>query len=263
MPPHILAETFIDRYDHQLTAAVSLLLAFGLAWLVDRVILARATALAARARGGQLTPEADTRVRFVRRIVEVTIIVVGIAIALSQFAALDRMAGAILASSAIAAAVVGFAARQVLANAIAGLQLAITQPLRVGDTVTFEGEAGTVEDVRLTTTWLRTASDARVIIPNEKLAAGMLRNESIETATVAVEVSVWVERDVDASAAADAVRAALPATTVRIAESSPDGTRLLVIATPSLPAGRPAAEAEVREAALRALRGVDTAPAAG
>ena len=87
--------------------------------------------------------------------------------------------GAVLASSAIAAAVVGFAARQVLANAIAGLQIAITQPVRVGDQVTFEGEKGTVEDLRLTYTWLRTGTDARVIIPNERLAAGVLRNDSI------------------------------------------------------------------------------------
>jgi small-conductance mechanosensitive channel len=48
----------------------------------------------------------------------------------------------VLASSAIAAAVVGFASRQVLANAIAGMVLAVTQPLRIGDLVTFEGENG-------------------------------------------------------------------------------------------------------------------------
>jgi small-conductance mechanosensitive channel len=54
----------------------------------------------------------------------------------------------VLASSAIAAAIVGFAARQTIANAIAGVILAITQPLRIGDHVTFEGESGVVEDVR-------------------------------------------------------------------------------------------------------------------
>ncbi len=254
MPPHILAETFFQRYDHQLTAAVSVIVAFGLAWLVDRVILNRAAGLAVLASGRALTPEADTRLRFLRRIIEVTIIVVGISIALSQFAALDRIAGAVLASSAIAAAVVGFAARQVLANAIAGLQIAITQPLRVGDQVTFEGETGTVEDVRLTSTWLRTGTDARVIIPNERLAAGVLRNESIESATVAVEASVWIPSDADETAALHAVREALPEVSVRIAESTSEGIRLDLTAEPALPAARPAGEAQVREAALQALR---------
>jgi len=255
MPSHILAETFFQRYDHQLTAALSLIVAFALAWVVDRVILRRATALAVRARGGALTPEADTRVRFLRRVVEVTIIVIGVSVALSQFAALDRIAGTILASGAIAAAVVGFAARQVLANAIAGLQIAITQPLRVGDQVTFEGETGVVEDVRLTSTWLRTGTDVRVIIPNERLAAGVLRNESIESATVAVEASVWLPAGTAVDAGLAAVRAALPERTVRVAETTQEGVRLLVLGAPSLPAARAAAEAEIREAALLALAG--------
>ena len=112
-----------------------------------------------------------------------------------------------LASSAIAAAVVGFAARQVLANAIAGMVLAVTQPLRIGDLVTFEGETGTVEDVSLTYTWLRTGSDARLIIPNERLAAGVLRNDSIRSPTVALEVSVWLAPDADETAALAAVEA--------------------------------------------------------
>ena len=55
------------------------------------------------------------------------------------------MATSLLASGAIAAAVIGFAARQTLANFIAGIMLAITQPIRVGDWVTFEGNYGVVE----------------------------------------------------------------------------------------------------------------------
>jgi len=254
MPSYILAETWFQRHDNQLTAILSIVIAFALAALIDRVILHNAASLASRVRGGALSAEADTRLRFLRRVIEVTIIVIGIAVALAQFAALDRIAGTVLASSAIAAAVVGFAARQVLANAIAGMQLAITQPLRVGDRVTFEGETGTVEDVRLTTTWLRTVGDARVIIPNERLAAGLLRNESIESATVAVEVSVWIPSDADDATALQALRTALPETTVRVAESTHDGVRLLVCGAPTFPAERVAAEAEVREAALRALR---------
>ena len=60
----------------------------------------------------------------------------------------------LLASGAIAAAVIGFAARQTLANFMAGIMLAVTQPIRVGDWVTFEGNYGVVEDVRLNHTIL-------------------------------------------------------------------------------------------------------------
>ena len=85
--------------------------------------------------------------------------------------------------------------------------LAVTQPLRIGDLVTFEGETGTVEDISLTYTWLRTGSDARLIVPNERLAAGVLRNDSIRSPTVALEVSVWLAPDADETAALEALEA--------------------------------------------------------
>ena len=93
--------------------------------------------------------------RLIRRLVSVTIIVIGVAFALLQFAAVKRVATGVLASSAVLGLVVGFAARQTLANGVAGILLAITQPIRVGDLVTFQGETGTVEDVRLTYTHVR------------------------------------------------------------------------------------------------------------
>ena len=57
--------------------------------------------------------------------------------------------------------------------------LAITQPIRVGDWVTFEGNYGVVEDVRLNYTILRTASEQRIVIPNEKLAGGVMKNDTL------------------------------------------------------------------------------------
>ena len=119
---------------------------------------------------------------------EAGIVVVAVGIALQQFADLDKVANAILASSAILAAVVGFASRTTIGNAVAGLQLAVSQPVRIGDFVTFEGETGTIEEVRLTSTWMRTPADARIVIPNERLASGILRNDSINSPSIAVEV---------------------------------------------------------------------------
>ena len=161
---------------------------------------------------------------------------VGGALALAQFTSLDRLAATVLASSAIAAAVVGFASRQVLANAIAGMVLAVTQPLRIGDLVTFEGETGTVEDVSLTYTWLRTGSDARLIIPNERL------------------VSAWLAPDADETAALAAVHALEETRAARIAEVTDTGLRLQVAGPPVAPAERIAREGELRADVMRALR---------
>jgi small conductance mechanosensitive channel len=147
MPATILAaETFLDRYGNAITAALTLLLALGLLVVVHRALRGRGRRLVEALGGEDLSPVADTRLRFLRRAVEAVIVVIGVALAVAQFTELDRLASTVLASSAIAAAVIGFAARQVLANAIAGMVLAVTQPLRIGDLVTFEDQTGTVEE---------------------------------------------------------------------------------------------------------------------
>ena len=79
--------------------------------------------------------------------------------------------------------------------------LAITQPLRVGDWVTFEDNYGVVDDVRLNFTVLRTGSDVRVVIPNERLAAGILRNDTLDSDAIGLDVSVWLPPEADAGRA--------------------------------------------------------------
>ena len=222
--------------------------------LVHRTIGGRGARLVEALGGGGLRPVLDTRLRFLRRAVEAFIVVVGVALAIAQFTDLDRLAGTVLASSALAAAVVGFASRQVLANAIAGVVLAVTQPLRIGDIVTFEDETGTVEDVTLTYTWLRTGSDARMIIPNERLAAGVLRNDSIRSPTVALEVMLWLSPEADEAAAVGLLEALPESVTVRVAEVTDSGTRLVVAGPAVAPPDRHAREAALRAEALRALR---------
>ena len=240
--------------DRGITAGATLLVALVLVIVVQRAMRGRAGRLAEAISGADLSPVVDTRLRFLRRVVQAAIILVGIALAIAQFTSLDRLAATVLASSAIAAAVIGFAARQVLANAIAGMVLAVTQPLRIGDLVTFEGETGTVEDVSLTYTWLRTGSDARLIIPNERLAAGILRNDSIHSPTVALEISVWLAPDADESAALAAIAELEEARSARIAEVTDTGIRIQVGGPPVAPADRIAREGELRAQTLRALR---------
>jgi small conductance mechanosensitive channel len=240
--------------DDYITAGVILVAGFLLVAIVHRSLRGRTRRLAEALGGPELSSVFDTRLRFLRRVIEATIIIVALALAIGQFTSLDRLASTVLASSAIAAAVVGFAARQMLANAIAGMVLAITQPLRIGDLVTFEGETGTVEDVTLTYTWLRTGADARLIIPNERLAAGILRNDSIRSAVIALEASVWLAPDADETAALAAVEGLEDYRAARIAEVTDTGIRLQVSGPPVAPQERIEREGQLRAAVLRALR---------
>jgi hypothetical protein len=144
-----------------------------------------------------LSPVTDTRLRLVRRLVFATIVILGIGFALIQFPSVKRVATGVLASSAVVGLVVGFAARQTLANGIAGILLAITQPIRIGDLVTFEGQTGEVEDVRLTYTYIRLDDGRRLIVPNERLASSSIENHTVVDPRVQVEVSVWLPPGAD------------------------------------------------------------------
>jgi small conductance mechanosensitive channel len=252
----LLAESFFQAHEDALTALLALAISAVLILLVDRVIKRQGRQMRARL-GIELDPVADTRLRFIRRVVEASIAVVGVAVAISQFAALDRLATSILASSALAAAVIGFAARQTLANAVAGVLLFITQPVRIGDLVTVEDVTGTVEDVRLTYTWLRAADDTRLIVPNERLAAVIIRNDSIVSPRVIADVSLWLPAYVDADRACELLTGEIgDAGTVRLAEMDAEGrVRVAVSGTAGAAHDRAQREGELRAGCLRALRG--------
>jgi len=235
-------------------AGVAILLAVVAAALVDRLLTRRGRSVAAALAGGQLTPAVDTRLRVLRRVLETSIIFIGVFVALSQFEALDHIANSVLASSAIIAAAVGLASRTTLANGVAGILLAVTQPLRVGDQVTFEGESGTVEDVRLTYTYLRDPNGTRVVIPNERLALGMLQNHTVLEATVSTEVSLWLAPEADAVRALSILRDSLPDAKVSLAEVAADGTRLCVTGSAAPHEERSTREDALRAAAFAALR---------
>jgi small-conductance mechanosensitive channel len=243
----ILGSSFLDRHSHQLTAILTIVITLVLALLADRAV----AHWAARA---DLNAAIDTRIRFLRRLITLGILVLGGLFALSQFGGLNKLAAGVLASSAIVAAVVGFAARQTLANLIAGVMLTIAQPLRIGDQVTIEEQTGVVEDVRLNYTILRTAEDRRLFIPNERLATQVLNNDTILDERVRPEASVWLPPAADTDLALSRLIGLEPGLVVRIAETTPEAVRITLVAD-SVPAPeRAGREAALRAAALRALR---------
>jgi small-conductance mechanosensitive channel len=243
-----------DDLSRVLTAVGTLVLVFVVVFLVDQAFKRRGRRMAERVTGGRIDPTLQTRLRFVRRVVEAGIIVIGVATALSQFTALDRFAASVLASSAIAAAVIGFAAQQSLGNIIAGVVLAITQPIRIGDQIAFGEYEGVVEDMRLSHTILETGPNVRVIVPNGVLSQSVVRNDSIVTSTVGVETELWLSPDSDELRALEVIGTAVQDATPAIREVTTEGTRLTVSAPAALPSERAARETELLRASLQALR---------
>ena len=128
----------------------------------------------------QVSRSTKTRLRFLRRLVLLVVFLVLLALALSQFTELKRLATGILASTAVLAAIIGFAAQHTLGNMVAGVQLAISQPIRIGDRISFEEVDGRVTDITLSYTYVNPGDGTSVVIPNQMLVDGIVHNLSTE-----------------------------------------------------------------------------------
>jgi len=126
----------------------------------------------------QVSRSTKTRLRFLRRLAILTVFLVLAAIALSQFTELKHLAGGILASTAVLAAIIGFAAQHTIANMVAGVQLAVSQPIRIGDRISFEEVEGRVLDITLSYTYVDPGDGTAVVIPNQLLVEGVVHNLS-------------------------------------------------------------------------------------
>jgi small-conductance mechanosensitive channel len=242
-----------DSHDW-IAAGVTIVVALVIAHIVDRTIARRGGKVRELVGAGDISPATATRLRVIRRLVYTLIVLIGIAIAASRFDELSSVAKGILASSAVLGLVIGFAARATLANAIAGILLAITQPIRIGDLVTFQEETGEIEDMKLTYTYIRLGDGRRLIVPNELLAQSSVMNHTIAERRVQVEVSVWLPPDSDLDKAMELIADEQDEVSVSIAEVDKDGVRLSATTWASNPSERGRIAAELRARWLRLLR---------
>jgi small-conductance mechanosensitive channel len=97
---------------------------------------------------------------------------------LGQFTEFKRLATGILASTAVLGLIVGFAAQHTIANMVAGIQIAVSQPIRIGDRIKFEDCEGRVTDITLAYTYLDPGDGSSIVIPNQLLTEGTVHNRS-------------------------------------------------------------------------------------
>lgn len=128
----------------------------------------------------QVSRSTKTRLRILRRLLFLTIFLVLAALALSQFTDLKRIATGILASTAVIGLIIGFAAQHTIANMVAGVQIAIAQPIRIGDRITFAETEGRVTDITLSYTYVDPGDGSSVVIPNQLLVEGIVHNHSTD-----------------------------------------------------------------------------------
>jgi small conductance mechanosensitive channel len=182
-----------DFWGNLLTAGIVVFLTLVLAKLLDRALVRRL----------QHRPDVMTRYSVIRRTVVAAVVLVGVLSALLVIPQVRAVAGSILASSAVIALILGFAAQSTLSNAIAGILIAFTQPLRLGDQVqvgTGTGAAaGTVEEIGLIYTLVRSPEGSRYYVPNTRMASDTIRNATLRSfehrARITVPVPVGSDLD--------------------------------------------------------------------
>jgi small-conductance mechanosensitive channel len=184
-----------DFWRRAVIATVMIVLAWTLARIIDRRISSRA-----------LAPEVATRYRVLRQSIRIGIVFVGVLSALLVIPQVRAVAGGILASSAVLGLIVGFASQRTIGNFVAGILIAFTQPLRLGDRVEVEAGSGVVEEIGLTYTWLRTRDNDRLVVPNEKIASDTIRNSTIRSPETLAEVTVQLPLTTDLRAVVDALK---------------------------------------------------------
>jgi small-conductance mechanosensitive channel len=247
-------QSFWQEHGDEISAAITLVVAILVAIIVDRVLIGRAVKATTRLDTAELSREARTRLRLIRRLLFLVIILIGVALALSQFTSIKRFATGVLASTAVLGIIIGFAGRQVIANLVSGVLLAITQPIRIGDLVSIGDEVhGRVTDIALTYTKVDAGDGSLIVVPNEKVATDVVVNHSAGNAAAPVTVDVWLPPDADVEAAREQLEKG-EVTSARLVEVTPEGSRLQVKAAIDAGVDREAHEAELREHAQAALR---------
>jgi small-conductance mechanosensitive channel len=171
----------MPTWERGVIVAVVIAIAVAVARLVDRQLAKK-----------ELAPDVATRYRVLRRSIVTAIVALGVLSALLTIPPVRAVAGGILASSAIVGLIVGLAAQRTLSNFVAGIMIAFTQPVRIGDTIEVAGETGVVEEIALTYTFIRLEDGSRLVVPNEKLASDTIRNATIVSREKVSEVTVQV-----------------------------------------------------------------------
>lgn len=179
----------------------------------------------------QLTPETITRYRVLRRSITSLIIFVGLLSALLVIPQVRSVAGGLLASSAVIGIIVGFASQRTLGNFVAGLLIAFTQPVRLGDVVIIEATEGVVEEIGLIYTFVRTENGDQLVIPNEKLASDTIRNATIRSREKVAEITVQVPLTQDVGAVVDRLQGLTDEADVFVSDLS--GNATIVVRAPA------------------------------
>ena len=140
-----------------------------------------------------------TQVRVFKRVIDTLIVLIAVSTALMTFESVKQYGVSLFASAGAAGLIVGLAARPLLSNLIAGVQIAITQPIRIEDAVIIENEWGWVEDIASTYVVIRLWDWRRLVVPLSYFIERPFQNWTRDTQSLVGSIALHVDYDTDVS----------------------------------------------------------------
>jgi small-conductance mechanosensitive channel len=175
----------------------SLLLISALTWLGVRCVKAVAATIVemnpADAPDNLQARRIQTQTKVLARSMIVLIVLVGGGSALMTLPGLRQVGTSLLASAGVAGLVVGLAAKPVLGNLLAGMQIAVTQPIRLQDVVIVQNEWGHVEEITGTYVVVRLWDQRRMVVPLQWFIENPFQNWTRTSSEILGTVSIWVD----------------------------------------------------------------------
>jgi small-conductance mechanosensitive channel len=150
-----------------------------LGWVAFALVKAFAVAMDSRAElsaDEMAARSRRTRIAILSRTAGFVIVFVTVALMLLGIPGVRNVGVTLMASAGLAGLAVGAAAQPALKSLIAGIQMALTEPIRIGDLVVIENESGRIEDIRMTYVVIRTADERRLIVPTAKFLETTFQN---------------------------------------------------------------------------------------
>ena len=180
-----------------LRQAFSLLLTLAIGWLAYKLTRTINDVAAVRynvaVADNLLAREAQTRLRILQRLLAVVVVLLTAGLLLTAVPDVRQIGVTLFASAGIAGIVAGLAARPVLTNLLAGIQLALTQPIRIDDVVIIEGEWGWIEEIRMTFVVVRIWDLRRLIVPLSYFSEKPFQNWTRQTADLLGTVFLYMD----------------------------------------------------------------------
>jgi len=213
LPATALGDGTTETIRHMLSLGMIL----GMTWFAIAAIHVGRDAILARHRvdvsDNLNARRIHTQIGLIARCLSILVGIVGVAVALMTFPKIEQIGASLLASAGIAGLAVGLAARPLISNLIAGIQIAFTEPIRIDDVLIVEGEWGRVEEITPTYVVLRIWDERRLIIPLGHFIEQPFQNWTRTRADILGTVFLHV----DYTAPIDAIRAELK----RLLDESP------------------------------------------